>query len=99
MEWSTAESRFNDLGMHNVNSSGWNLGHKDFYEPPVPVRPVMACHGLSWPVMACHGLNLEGTVLSRTAADRLLYRDDDGDNISVSKGTAISCTLCHGYPD
>jgi hypothetical protein len=74
-------------GMHNVNSSGWNLGHEDFYE-----RNPSACK-------ACHGLNLEGTVLSRTAADRLLYRDDDGDNISVSKGTAISCTLCHGYPD
>ncbi|MEN8176998.1 MAG: cytochrome C [Pseudomonadota bacterium] len=74
-------------GMHNVNSSSWNLEHEDFYED----NP-NACK-------ACHGLNLEGTVLSRTATDRQLYRDDDGDKISVPKGTPISCTLCHGYPD
>lgn len=74
-------------GMHNVNSSGWNLGHEDFYE-----RNPNACR-------ACHGRNLEGTVLSRTAADRVLLRDDDGDEtIFLAKGTEVSCTLCHGSP-
>ena len=74
-------------GMHNVNSSAWNLGHESFYE-----RDPNACK-------ACHGQNLEGTVLSRTATDRQYYRDDDGDKISVPEGTPVSCTLCHGYPD
>jgi len=50
-------------GMHNVNSTGWNTEHEDFYED----NP-KACQ-------ACHGRNLEGTVLSRTAADRDYLRD------------------------
>ncbi|MDX2456372.1 MAG: hypothetical protein QNL87_02600, partial [Gammaproteobacteria bacterium] len=45
-------------GMHNVNSTDWNLEHEDFYE-----QNPNACR-------ACHGRNLEGTVLSRTAAAR-----------------------------
>jgi hypothetical protein len=75
-------------GMHNVNSSSWTLGHEDFYES----NPT-ACR-------ACHGLNLEGTVLSQTAADRELLRDDDGDSsIRLVKGTPVSCDLCHEKPD
>lgn len=54
-------------GMHNVNSAGWNLGHEEFYE-----RNPNACR-------ACHGQNLEGTVLSVTAADRTYLTDDEGD--------------------
>lgn len=74
-------------GMHNVNSRGWNLEHEDFYED----NPG-ACRN-------CHGLNLEGTVLSMTAADRSFLRDDDGDDtLFVAKGTAVSCTLCHERP-
>lgn len=74
-------------GMHNVNSSGWNLDHEDFYE-----RNPNACR-------SCHGLNLEGTVLSQTAADRVLLRVDDGEqSIHLSKGTAVSCDLCHEKP-
>ena len=75
-------------GMHNVNDRGWNLRHEDFYE-----HNANACR-------ACHGQNLEGTVLSETAADRDLLRDDDGDQtIHLSKGTAVSCDLCHEKPE
>jgi len=77
-------------GMHNVNSRAWNLGHEDIYES----NP-SACR-------ACHGQNLEGTVLSQTAADRDYLRDDDDDDgaqtIHVVKGTAVSCSLCHEKP-
>jgi hypothetical protein len=74
-------------GMHNVNDPGWNLGHEDFYED----NP-NACR-------ACHGENLEGTVLSRTAAARDYLRDDDGNKtIHLAKGTQVSCTLCHEKP-
>jgi len=75
-------------GMHNVGSRGWNLEHEDFYE-----RNPDACR-------ACHGTNLEGTVLSRTAADRNLLRDEDGDStIHLARGTRVSCNLCHESPD
>jgi hypothetical protein len=74
-------------GMHNVASRGWNLGHEDFYE-----RNPGACR-------ACHGRNLEGTVLSRTAANREYLRDDDGNKtIAVARGTKVSCDLCHEKP-
>jgi len=74
-------------GMHNVNSTGWNLEHEDFYE-----KNPNACR-------ACHGTNLEGTELSRTAADRDYLRDDDGDKtIHLAKGTPVSCGLCHEKP-
>jgi hypothetical protein len=76
-------------GMHNVNSREWNLEHEEFYEE----NPA-ACQ-------SCHGVNLEGTVLSMTAADRELLRDDDAgadQNITLVKGTAVSCDLCHEKP-
>ncbi len=74
-------------GMHNVNSTGWNLEHEDFYE-----KNPNACR-------ACHGTNLEGTELSRTAAERDYLRDDDGDRtIHLAKGTPVSCGLCHEKP-
>ena len=79
-------------GMHNVNSTGWNTEHEDFYES----NP-NACH-------ACHGQNLEGTVLSRTAADRDYLRDEDDDDegggqtIHLVKGTPVSCDMCHEKP-
>ena len=91
-------------GMHNVNSSAWTGEHEDFYG-----RNPDACR-------ACHGLNLEGTVLSVTAADRVYLLDDEDDDegeedddddsssnggantISVSKGTQVSCDLCHEKP-
>jgi len=74
-------------GMHNVNSTDWNLEHEDFYE-----KNPNACR-------ACHGTNLEGTVLSRTATERNYLRDDDGDKtIQLAKGTPVSCDLCHEKP-
>jgi hypothetical protein len=86
-------------GMHNVNSREWNLEHEEFYE-----RNPAACQ-------SCHGVNLEGTVLSETAADRVFLRDDEDDDdddedessqggqaINVAKGTAVSCDLCHEKP-
>ncbi len=74
-------------GMHNVNSRGWNLEHEDFYE-----RNPDACR-------ACHGQNLEGTVLSQTAADRDFLSDDDGNrSIHLVKGTPVSCDMCHRKP-
>ena len=41
---------------------------------------------------ACHGQNGEGSVLSRTAADRNL----SGGAGNVPKGTPITCDMCHG---
>jgi len=74
-------------GMHNVNSTAWPHEHENFYK-----NNPSACQ-------ACHGLNLEGTVLSRTAAERDYPRDDDGDSsIHLAKGTPVSCTLCHEKP-
>jgi hypothetical protein len=73
--------------MHNVNSDAWNLNHEDFYE-----RNPNTCKG-------CHGQNLQGTVLSRAATNRVYLRNDDGGTISVARGTPVSCTLCHEYPD
>lgn len=79
-------------GMHNVNSTGWNTEHEDFYESNPD-----ACR-------TCHGRNLEGTVLSETAADRDYLRDEDDDDdgggqtIHLVKGTPVSCDMCHEKP-
>jgi hypothetical protein len=76
-------------GMHNVNSTAWNLEHEDFYE-----RNPDACR-------SCHGQNLEGTVLSETAAAREYLRDEEhgsGKTIHLAKGTPVSCNLCHRKP-
>ncbi len=42
----------------------------------------------------CHGQNGEGTVLSRTAADRDFTGMKDGG--PVAAGTPVTCTMCHG---
>jgi hypothetical protein len=77
-------------GLHNVNDPRWSQEHGDRVEHNEALR--QECR-------ACHGVNLEGTVLSRAAANRTLATDDDGDGtISVSKGQKISCTLCHEKP-
>jgi hypothetical protein len=81
--------------MHNVNSTGWNLEHDKFYEDNPD-----ACR-------SCHGQNLEGTVLSVTAADRTYLTDDEDEDenedsgsktINVARGTQVSCDLCHEKP-
>jgi hypothetical protein len=43
---------------------------------------------------ACHGNNGEGSVLSRTAADRDFRGMEDGG--LVAAGTPVTCTMCHG---
>ena len=42
----------------------------------------------------CHGQNGEGSVLSRTAADRDFTGMRNGG--PVAKGTPVTCTMCHG---
>ena len=72
-------------GLHNINDRNWNGNHDNFFRQ----NPLL-CE-------ACHGLALEGTVLSRAAADRTLFGDDNK-TVSVPKGAQVSCTLCHENP-
>ncbi len=72
-------------GMHNVNNPQWNKEHGEFYE-----QSNRNCK-------SCHGENLEGTVLSRTHDSRILF-DKNGNRVKLSKGTAVSCSLCHENP-
>jgi hypothetical protein len=72
-------------GLHNVNSPQWNEDHHRFFESnPVNCK-------------ACHGATLQGTVLSRAAADRNLFADEHRPKF-IAKGTQISCMLCHENP-
>jgi hypothetical protein len=78
-------------GMHPVNDARWNTRHEDIAE-----RNPAACQ-------ACHGANGEGTVLSRTAAEReLVCKDSKGSlcsredqRILVAARTPIGCAQCH----
>ena len=72
-------------GMHNVNDQEWNMNHRTFF-----FNDRDSC-------IACHGIDLEGTVLSKTAVDRILIAKG-GAEISVPKGTLISCSMCHSNP-
>lgn len=47
---------------------------------------------------ACHGLDLRGTPLAKMAATRRLETKDHG-WITVTKGTEVSCDLCHDMPE
>lgn len=47
---------------------------------------------------ACHGVDLTGTALARMAKTRVLETKDDGD-ITLTKGTEVSCDLCHDMPE
>jgi hypothetical protein len=70
-------------GMHAVGRTDFaDGGHENLAE-----RNPNACR-------ACHGQNGEGTVLSRTAADRDFRGMEDGG--LVAKGTPVTCTMCHG---
>jgi hypothetical protein len=44
----------------------------------------------------CHGTALQGTVLSRAAADRT-FEGEHG-TVHIAKGQQIGCTLCHDAP-
>ena len=77
-------------GMHPVNNAMWNEKHKE-----VSNLNKNSCR-------SCHGQNGEGTVLSRAAEDRVLRCKDtelrgcnSQERIQVSRGTMISCSLCH----
>jgi hypothetical protein len=77
-------------GMHPVASSNWNKNHEDIAE-----RNSAQCK-------TCHGSNGEGTVLSRTAAERQWECGErgslcssEGQIITVAKNTQVSCTQCH----
>ena len=72
-------------GLHNINDRNWNGIHDNFFRQ----NPLLC--------KACHGVALEGTVLSRAAANRTLFGDDNR-SVSVPKGTEVSCTLCHENP-
>ncbi|MGH1462687.1 MAG: hypothetical protein ACRBB6_11675 [Neptuniibacter sp.] len=79
-------------GMHPVNDFNWTKNHKEVAE-----------HN-GGTCKTCHGGNGEGTVLARTAVERVgLCKDEKGSLCSsegqkpiLAKGTEVSCTLCHG---
>ncbi len=73
-------------GMHNVNDPQWNKEHGEFYE-----QNANTCK-------SCHGRNLEGTVLSMAHEQRTLF-DKKGNRVSLSKGTVVSCSICHENPE
>ena len=72
-------------GMHPVgNTSFSSEGHEELAK-----HNKNACR-------ACHGMQGEGTVLSRVAVDRTLNKDEHGEKtITLTKGTPVSCDLCH----
>jgi hypothetical protein len=85
-------------GMHPTGASGQRFadgGHEDLAED----NP-NACR-------ACHGKNGEGTVLSKVATDRSFVIEEceggslcpggehENFTVNLSKGTEVSCTLCH----
>jgi len=75
--------------------TSWNRNHEELHD-------YSSCRN-------CHGVNGEGTVLSRTAANRTLMCKEDSApgctkviingqearRVFVAKGTEISCVLCH----
>lgn len=86
-------------GMHPVDDPIWTEKHKEVFNDAE--TPTGTCQ-------ACHGNNLEGTVLARTAAARVLRcketsvpgcnETSQGKQISVERGTQVSCALCHETP-
>ena len=81
-------------GMHPVNDPMWTEKHKEVGKD----NNRDTCR-------SCHGVNGEGTVLARTGADRVLEckekeipgcnETSQGKRISLSRGTQVSCALCH----
>ena len=85
-------------GMHPTGVSGQKFvdgGHEDLAE-----NNPNACR-------ACHGLNGEGSVLAKVAVDRSFTIEEcengtlcpgtevENFTVNLSKGTQVSCTLCH----
>ena len=78
-------------GMHPVADPEWNEEHEEISED----NNGNACR-------ACHGKNGEGSVLSRMADTRTLEcKEEDlpgcnnNKRITLTKGTEVSCDLCH----
>lgn len=74
-------------GMHVVADSRFyhdESGHEHLYE-----QNPNACK-------TCHGTNLNGTALSRAAANRTFVTSEG--TFHVTKGQAIGCALCHDKP-
>jgi hypothetical protein len=80
-------------GMHPVNDPAWTHEHKEVDKPNRN-----SCR-------ACHGLNGQGSVLSRTAAERVFEcKETDlpgcnetpqGNVIAMPEGTVVDCVQCH----
>jgi hypothetical protein len=80
-------------GMHPVDNELWTHSHKEVFEDNA--TPKNTCQ-------ACHGNDGLGTVLSRTAADRVFECKERGTlcgsdqkTVSIAKGTPIGCVECH----
>ncbi|MEN8712598.1 MAG: hypothetical protein ABF326_10420, partial [Arenicellales bacterium] len=78
-------------GMHPVGTAMWNDKHKEALQD----APRDICS-------SCHGADGLGTVLSRTAADRVFECKENGTlcgkdqkTVSIAKGTPIGCVECH----
>ena len=78
-------------GMHPVGTAMWNDKHKEARQG----APSEIC-------AACHGSDGLGTVLSRTADDRVFECKENGTlcgkdqkTVSIPKGTPIGCVECH----
>lgn len=69
-------------GLHNVGGQAWVEGHGGFFE---------ASHASC---QTCHGKVGEGTVISKTKADRV-FTLGDGGTVRLFKGTAVGCGHCH----
>jgi hypothetical protein len=86
-------------GMHPVDDPLWTKNHKEVFKDGN--TPDGTCQ-------SCHGTNLEGTVLARTAAQRVLHcKDTDlpgcndmpqGKRMTLEQGAPVSCDLCHKMP-
>lgn len=74
-------------GMHPVGATKFAEDHEKLAE-----KNANACR-------SCHGENGEGTVLSRTAAERSLKSDekqpDGSKTIVLAKGERVTCSSCH----
>ncbi len=74
-------------GMHPVDQ-GWISSHYSVYRDSR--TPAGTCQ-------ACHGSKLQGSPLAKAAADRT-FSIDDGRTRTITKGTLVSCSLCHDNP-
>ena len=81
-------------GMHPVGSDMWGQKHKEVFEDGASPAGICA---------SCHGNDGLGTVLSRTATDRVFQcKNEDGtlcgadqDTVEILKGTPVGCLECH----